>query len=157
MERLGEMITSHSTTKLDNASSQAVHQSLSQRPPPNRRRVLAVHPIAWICLALACLGASWFVYQSALVPQPERFAPEWGGARWIQAANGTAPVAYFRYSMSLNDLPDGAFVSIAANQVFKLYVDGAFVGSNYTDFVQGSFPRAYIYDITSPLRVGANV
>ncbi len=151
------MITSHSTTKLDNVSSQAVHQSLPQRSHPRWRRVLAIHPMAWICLALACLGASWFAYQSVLVPQPEHFSPEWASARWIQTAGGTAPIAYFRYTMNLNDSPDSAFVTIAANQVFKLYVDGAYIGSNYTDFVQGSFPRAYIYDITSPLQVGANV
>ena len=91
--------------------------------------------MAWICLALACLGASWFAYQSVLVPQPERFSPEWASARWI-TAGGIAPVAYFRYTMNLNDSPDSAFITIAANQVFKLYVDGAYIGSNYTDFVQ---------------------
>lgn len=116
-----------------------------------------LHRMLWMCLVLACLGASWFTYQSFLVPQPVTFAPDWAGARWVQAADEQTPVAYFRYVTTLNVMPDGAFVTVAASQVFRLYVNGTLVGSNAYDFAWGSYPRAYMYDIASLLRPGANV
>src|SRR5258708_3720647 len=93
----------------------------------------SLHHLTWLCLFLACAGASWFSYQYFLVPHPASFAPQWQGAQWIQAADGNARVAYFRYDTSLNVLPDGAFVTVAANQIFRLYVNGTFVGSNSLD------------------------
>ena len=113
--------------------------------------------MTWVCLFLACLGASWFSYQYFLVPQPKNFAPNWQGAQWIQAANGNAPVAYFRSVTDLNVLPDGAFVTVAASQVFRLYVNGNFIGENTADFEAGIFPRAYMFDIASALQLGPNV
>jgi len=124
---------------------------------PYWRKVLNLHRMMWMCLLLACLGASWFSYQYFLVPQPKSFAPDWHGAQWIQAADGNAPVAYFRYVTDLNVVPDGAFVTVAASQVFRLYVNGSYIGSNQTDFSQGNFPRAYIYDVASSLLLGSNV
>ncbi len=53
--------------------------------------------------------------------------------------------------------PDDAFITIAASQVYRLYVNGTFIGSNQQDFLQGMFPRAYMYDLTSSLHVGMNV
>lgn len=111
----------------------------------------------WICLLLACTGASWFSYQYFLVPHPARFAPPWHGAQWVQAADGDAPVAYFRSVTDLNALPDAAFVTVAANQVFRLYVNGVSLGSNATDVVQGNAPNAYIYSIVPFLQQGPNV
>jgi 4-amino-4-deoxy-L-arabinose transferase-like glycosyltransferase len=108
-------------------------------------------------LLLACIGASWFAYQCLLVPQPARFAPDWADAQWIQAADGRAPVAYFRYVTGLNSAPDAAFVTVAASQVFSLYVNGTLLGSNAVDFVQGNASQAYIYDVALLLRPGANV
>jgi hypothetical protein len=117
----------------------------------------APHRMAWVCLLLACLGASWFLYQCLLVPQPARFTAHWADARWIQAEDGRFPVAYFRRTTSLNALPDAAFVTVAASQVFSLYVNGTFIGSNASDFAQGNFPRAYIYDVLVLLKPGPNV
>lgn len=116
-----------------------------------------LHGVAWLCLLLACCGTSWFSYQYFLVPHPGSFAPPWQDAQWVQAANSNAPVAYFRYDTSLNVLPDGAFVTVAASQIFRLYVNGTFIGSNSLDFTHGDLPRAYMYDVVSPLHVGRNV
>jgi len=110
-----------------------------------------------ICLLLACLGVSWFAYQLLLVPQPTSYAPNWQGARWIQASDGSGPVAYFRQVVALDLIPDSAFITLAADQTFRLYVNGIFVGSNTADLAQGGRPHAYIYDIISWLRPGANV
>src|SRR5215469_7009519 len=112
----------------------------------------------WICLLLACVGASWFSSQYILASQsPAHFAPDWHNARWVQATDGKTPVAYFRYATELDTLPDAASVTIAANQTFHLYVNGVFIGSNNTDIIQGSGLQAYIYDITSALQPGPNV
>ena len=152
------MIVADNSRTSEAASSQgASTRFLPRGSQKYTRRIAAIHRIAWACLFLASLGASWFAYQFFLVPQPGRFAPNWGNAQWIQASGSTTPVAYFRYTTSLVAIPDGAFVTIAASQTFRLYVNGSYVGSNYTDFVQGIFPRTYMYDITASLRSGANV
>nr|MDQ2713772.1 hypothetical protein [Chloroflexota bacterium] len=134
----------------------------SMRPPARARRplwrsMLAIHGMLWVCIALACLGASWFAYQLLLVPQAISFAPAWGTSRWVQAADGQAPVAYFRYATTLSTLPDSAAVTVAANQVFRLYVNGISIGSNALDFSQGIASRAYVYDVSATLHAGKNV
>lgn len=115
-----------------------------------------LHVMTWICLLFACVAASWFAGQYYLVPQTKSFSPDWQGARWIQADGDAAPVAYFRSTLHLNALPDSAFVTIAASQVFRLYVNGTFIGSNQLDFVRGNFPKAFMYDVTSSLHSGVN-
>lgn len=110
----------------------------------------------WLCLILACIGASWFAYQYYLVPQTASFAPHWQDAQWIRATDGTAPVAYFRYATDIPTESNRAFVTIAADQTFRLYVNGMFIASNETDFTQGKGSLAYIYDITSALENGKN-
>ncbi|MFL5703615.1 MAG: hypothetical protein ACJ8AG_12425, partial [Ktedonobacteraceae bacterium] len=112
---------------------------------------------AWTFLLLAFMGTSWFAYQYFLAPEPPLFTPPWQGAQWVQAADGNAPVAYFRDVVDLNALPDAGFVTIAANQVFRLYVNGVFIGSNSADIVQGTGLRTYIYDVASTLQAGVNV
>ncbi len=145
----------------DRASKSAPGQPVSLREPPQGRKMFwpkqHVHWLAWICLFLACLAASWFSYQYFLVPQSKSFVPDWQGAQWVQAEDGNAPVAYFRYSTSLNVQPDSAFVTLAASQVFSLYVNGNFIGTNQVDFTGGDSPRAYMYDVTSVLHIGVNV
>jgi len=116
-----------------------------------------LHLMTWVCLLLACVGTAWFSLQYFLVPQPKDFAPQWGTARWVQAADGNTPVAYFRNGFNLNTVPDGAFVTAGANQVFYLFVNGVFIGSNYVDFLHGDVTRAYMYDIPSVLLLGSNV
>ena len=151
------MIFSDLATRPAVVAPAAVPQSESL-PTRDRfwQRVSTLHRMTWVCLLLACLGASWFSYQYFLVPQPKSFAPDWQGAQWVHAADGNAPVAYFRYVTSLDALPDGAFVTIAASQVFRLYLNGTFVGSNASDFSQGNSLQAYIYDVDSLLRLGTN-
>jgi hypothetical protein len=135
--------------------------SVSLHEPPQGRKMFwpeqHIHWLAWTCLFLACLAASWFSYQYFLVPQPKSFVPDWQGAQWVQAADGNAPVAYFRYSTSLDVQPDSAFVTLAVSQVFSLYVNGNFIGTNQVDFTGGDSPRAYMYDVTSALQIGVNV
>ena len=110
----------------------------------------------WFCLVLACLGASWYSAQIFLVPQPARFAAPLQNAQWVQAVDGNGPVAYFHYTTDLNTLPDAAFVTVAASQVFRLYVNGIFIATNATGVVQGGGSRAYIYDVLSALTLGPN-
>ncbi|GHO95667.1 hypothetical protein KSF_057150 [Reticulibacter mediterranei] len=111
-----------------------------------------------ICLFLACLGASWFSYQLFFVPQPAYFVPQWQRAQWIQASdNSNNPVSYFRYSTNLNVAPDAAFVTIAANQSFRLYINGTLIATNDRDVTNGGGTHAYIYDVISSLRRGPNV
>ena len=112
--------------------------------------------LAWLCLLLACLGSSWFAFQVLLVPQPREFTPNWQDARWVQAADTSSPVAYFRYTTNFSVPPDDAFVTIAASQVFRLYVNGVFIGSNTADFIRGNAPQTYMYDVTATLNVGQN-
>ena len=149
------MISSDGSTRPAIREPTEVSQTVSSST--HKQTVSSLHYMMWVCLLAACLGASWFSYQYFLVPQPKSFAPDWHGAQWIQAADGNAPVAYFRYVTDLNVVPDAAFVTVAANQVFRLYVNGSYIGSNQTDFSQGNFPRAYIYDVASSLLLGSNV
>ena len=113
--------------------------------------------IMWGCLFLACIGAAWFSCQYFLVAQPRSFAPDWRTARWVQAADGTAPVAYFRSAVTLGSIPEQASITLAANQTFRLYVNNTFIGSNEVDFLAGDTMRPCIYDITSALVVGPNL
>lgn len=145
----------------DRASKSPSGQPVSLPEPSQGRKLFwpeqRIHWLAWLCLFLTCLAASWFSYQYFLVPQSKSFVPDWQGAQWVQAADGNAPVAYFRYSTGLDVQPDSAFVTLAASQVFSLYVNGSFIATNQADFTQGDSSRAYMYDVTSALRIGVNV
>ncbi|HLG77027.1 MAG TPA: hypothetical protein VKX46_11480, partial [Ktedonobacteraceae bacterium] len=121
--------------------------------PPKR---LARH-LSWLCVLLACIGCSWFAFQVFLVPQTQQFTPNWHGATWVQAPGTTTPVAYFRYAMQLDLPPDNAFVTVTASQVFRLYVNGIYIGSNTMDFVHGDTPQTYMFDVDATLLTGVNV
>ncbi len=110
-----------------------------------------------ICLLLACIGTSWFAYQYFFVSQAKSFEPDWKNSQWIQATDGIAPVAYFRSVKQIEAIPDGAFLTVAANQTFRVYVNETFIGSNEGDFFQGDASRPYIFDIASALQRGSNV
>jgi uncharacterized membrane protein len=110
-----------------------------------------------ICLLLACTGLCWFFYQVLYVPQRSFISPDWGDAQWIQAADAQTPTAYFRVVTTLDGPPDAAFVTIAATQVFRLYINGTLVGTNATDFANTGVIKAYMYDILSLLVTGSNV
>ena len=110
-----------------------------------------------VCLVLACLGTSWFAYQTFLQPAPTNFTPDWHGAQWIRATDGTSSVSFFRYTTNLAVLPDAAFVTIASSQVFDLFVNGYSVDTVYKDFQQGQYPQTYMYDVDSLLHTGLNV
>jgi 4-amino-4-deoxy-L-arabinose transferase-like glycosyltransferase len=111
----------------------------------------------WICLLVAWIGTSWFAMQLILVPQPKGFMPDWHDARWVQAPDSISPMAYFRYEARFEVMPDSAFVTVAASQVFRLYVNGVYIGSNRMDFVSGSAPQAYMFDVSSALHGKVNV
>src|SRR5215467_11104588 len=110
-----------------------------------------------ICLLLACIGSSWFAYQTFLQPAPTMYTPDWHGAKWIQATDGTSSLSFFRYTTKLAVLPDAAFVTIASSQIFALFVNGYSVDTNYKDFQQGQYPQTYMYDVDSLLKPGPNV
>ena len=122
-----------------------------------RTRSYLASIMMWLCIILACSGTGWFAYQYFLVPQPGTYAPEWQQANWIQPVDIKSPTAYFRYGMTLNALPDNAFVTITANQSFQLYVNGLLIGTNVQDFIPETTPRAYMFDIDSALLTGINV
>jgi Dolichyl-phosphate-mannose-protein mannosyltransferase len=113
--------------------------------------------VVWVSLLLACLGVSWFTYQFFLVSQPKSFVPDWQRATWVQAANSNAPVAYFRFGVNLNVLPDAAFVTVQASQGFYLFLNGSFVGSNTLALRNGDYSRAYMYGVTSLLQASTNI
>ncbi|GCE24736.1 hypothetical protein KDA_02200 [Dictyobacter alpinus] len=110
----------------------------------------------WLCLLLACTGASWFAFQYTLIPQQTTYVPQWQGARWIEAVDTSAPVSYYRYNTNFNTIPDNAYVMITANQVFRLFANGIFIGDNIQDFDHGETPRTYMFDLDSVLQAGIN-
>ncbi|WP_162004846.1 glycosyltransferase family 39 protein [Dictyobacter vulcani] len=110
----------------------------------------------WLCLLLACTGASWFAFQYTLIPQQQTYVPQWHGAHWIEPADASAPVAYYHYMTNFNTVPDNAFVLITANQVFRLFANGIFIGANTQDFDHGEAPRSYMFDLDSVLQAGVN-
>jgi 4-amino-4-deoxy-L-arabinose transferase-like glycosyltransferase len=124
------------------------------------RRVSSPH-MSWllVCslLLCACLGASWFAYQTLLLPQPHTFTPNWRGAQWIQAADGQSSVASFRYVINMPAPADAAFITLAASQQHRIYINGTMIGNNAIDSMQGQAPQAAIYDILSELVPGPNV
>jgi hypothetical protein len=109
-------------------------------------------------LLLACAGASWFSIQIFLLPQPTQFPAPWENAQWITPADGNSPIGYFRYSTSLDSIPDSGFITVAATQVFSLYVNGTLISSTrVSDIVNGKGIQAHIYDVTSALQKGPNL
>jgi 4-amino-4-deoxy-L-arabinose transferase-like glycosyltransferase len=121
------------------------------------QKVLHSSRVMLVCLVLACLGSSWFAYQTFLQPAPTTYTPDWHGAKWIQAPDGTSSISYFRYTTNFAVLPDAAFVTIASSQVFALFVNGYSVDTNNNDFQQGQYPQTYMYDVDSLLQPGLNV
>jgi hypothetical protein len=125
-----------------------------QGTPQERRQYW---PRVALCMLLACIGVSWFAYQLTLVAQPTLFAPDWHGAQWVEAPHETSPVAYFRYTTDITAIPDAAYVTIAANQTFRLYVNGTFIGTNSQDIQNGNGIKAYMFDVSSTIQSGINV
>ncbi|HEV2579739.1 MAG TPA: glycosyltransferase family 39 protein, partial [Ktedonobacteraceae bacterium] len=146
------MISTHTTTQ---AIPQTPEVYVAETRATETRRARPFKALAGLVLALACLGASWFAYQSELAPQPKDFQPAWHDAQWIGASDGNATTAYYRYATTLEVATDNAFVTIAASQVFSFYVNGVLIGSNSTDFA--NYPRSYIYEVTPSLVLGVNV
>lgn len=143
---------------IGNENAQQVRGVVSHRSAHVRARgKKSLRRLLWCWLVLACLGTGWFAAQYTLLPQPKAFVPDWQGARWVQAADSTAPVAYFRFGVNLNVLPDGAFVTVQASQGFYLFLNGSFVGSNTLALRNGDYVRAYMYGVTSLLQSGTNI
>jgi hypothetical protein len=151
------MITSDVSTPPAVVSDEVLQPALSVGWRPHKWERGGLRRVVWFWLLLACLGVSWFTYQFFLVPQPKSFVPDWQGARWVQAADSNAPVAYFRFGVNLNVLPDAAFVTVQASQGFYLFLNGAFVGSNTLALKNGDYARAYMYGVTSLLQTNTNI
>jgi Dolichyl-phosphate-mannose-protein mannosyltransferase len=140
-------------TRIQHTTRMAIVR-VRQGTPLERRQYW---PRVALCILVACLGMSWFMYQLTLVAQPALFAPDWHGAQWVQAPNETSPVAYFRYTTDITSVPDAAYVTIAANQTFNLYVNGTRIGTNSQDFQGGNGIKAYMFDVSSTIQNGINV
>lgn len=141
----------------DTRPVEALQDNTMQQPSLRRRKLFVFRMFLIINVLLTCIGTGWFAFQYFLVPQSKEFAPDWQGAQWVQATDTVSPIAYFRYATTFNVLPDSAFVTVTANQVFRLYVNGYYIGANTSDFVQGDTPQAYMFDIDSALQPGSNV
>ncbi len=146
----------------DRIQPQPLPQQMPNVSSLKRARKRLSSTFLWLCLLLTCTGTSWFACQYFLVPQAKSYAPHWQDAQWIQAGdtpattNTPSPVAYFRYTMDFAAVPDDAFITIAANQVFQLYVNGNYIGNNTKNFVQGDASAVYMFDIDSLLTAGSN-
>ncbi|MBV9228426.1 MAG: glycosyltransferase family 39 protein [Chloroflexi bacterium] len=137
-------------------------REMSPAPLPPQTSLRRGNPplrfVQWMCLLLACAGASWFAIQFFLTPQPTQFPAPWENAQWITPADGNSPVGYFRYTTSLESIPDSAFITVAATQIFRLYVNGTFISATaIPDIVNGKGIQAHIYDVTSALVQGPNL
>jgi uncharacterized membrane protein len=115
-----------------------------------------VRILSWLTLAATLLAISQFAYQTLLVPQPGTYQPNWYGAQWIGVPGPTRPVAYFRKTITLQSLPDGAFLTVQGWHSYLLFVNGAQLDNTGTEFASGVFNRAHMYDVTPLLRIGTN-
>ena len=145
------------STKMPTIAWKAEVEKQQEKHPWARNKL---HHLTWLCLLLACIGTSWFAYQIFFVPQPRTYQPIWNNAHWIEAADpgsDPAPVGYFRRSLQFGVIPDTAYITVTAQQVFQLYVNGVFIGANTQDFIRGESPQSYMFDIDSTLVAGTNI
>jgi hypothetical protein len=146
-------------SQMDTRKSAAPGITLQREPKKTvltRSRLRLRQSFTWLMLLLVCAGTGWFALQCFLVPQPKDYAPDWQDAQWIQASDSNEPVSYFRYSINVSALPDSAFITVTASQVFSIYVNGVYIGANNASFVQSATPHTYMFDIDSVLQSGDN-
>lgn len=120
---------------------------IDERPP-------LAEATPWILALLAfALLLGWFGAKSfGLVSPTHRESAAFEGARWMMPRI-PAPVAYFRKTITISDVPTRAYLRIAAPDYFELYVNGAKLGDS-------TFLSAYtsdIFDIAPYLAPGKNV
>lgn len=121
-----------------------------------RWRPFVPRPFAWLLLVAACATLTLFAYQVTLVPQMRAYQPIWHGAQWIAPSDGLGSVAYYRKRIDLASSPSAAFLTAQGAQSFALYVNGVLLDRTRGDMSAGAANRAYIYDVTQYLKVGAN-
>ena len=126
---------------------------MEERSAP--QNTLPVSALRWSwTLVLACgLLLGYEVLQTYGMPKHRQYQLDFGRAQWIEPAEASAPVAYFRKEVYLSSLPEQAWLEIAASDNFELTVNGHAVAT------QGSV-KTYetgIYDIKRALKQGTNV
>jgi hypothetical protein len=105
-------------------------------------------------LLLALVGFNLFAVQTWLVPQVRDYHPSWHGARWIVVPGSSGAVAYFRKTITLEAPPTAAFLTVQAEQVYSLYVNGRRLADTQHEFESGATNLAHIYDVTPFLQAG---
>ena len=126
---------------------------MEERSSP--RNTLPAPALRWSwTLVLACgLLLGYEVLQTYSMPEHRQYQLDFAGAQWIEPADASAPVAYFRKEVYLSSLPEQAWIEIAASDNFELIVN------SHTVATQGSV-KTYetgIYDIKRALKQGTNV
>jgi hypothetical protein len=126
---------------------------MEERSSP--RNTLPAPALRWSwTLVLACgLLLGYELLQTYSMPEHRQYQLDFAGAQWIEPADASAPVAYFRKEVYLSSLPEQAWIEIAASDNFELIVN------SHTVATQGSV-KTYetgIYDIKRALKQGTNV
>ncbi|HUY78808.1 MAG TPA: hypothetical protein VMV29_18695, partial [Ktedonobacterales bacterium] len=152
-----------STVEFDQASaSDDQSDALTRGRWSGFRRIVGgqlrrVRLVSWALLLVALVGLNYFAYQTFRVPQAHNFQPNWYGAQWITTSDMPGNVIYVRKDVSLNSLPDGAFLTVQASQYVEVYVNGTYFGSTAAVFESGAVNRAFMFDLTPVLNIGENV
>lgn len=119
-----------------------------------RQHAMNVSPLRMALAAVAFCGLllGYFVVRVFASPLPHQYQLDFGSAEWIEPP-GTAPVAYFRKTIFLSEIPDQAWLQVAATDNYKLLINGrSLAGESMT-----KTRVAGIYDIKRALKPGTNV
>ena len=94
----------------------------------------------------------YFVLQAYVSPKQRQYQLDFGNAQWIESPE-VAPIAYFRKEVFLSNVPEQAWIEIAATDNYELVVNGHTAG----DGTALKTRVAGIYDIKKHLKSGTNV
>src|ERR1041385_6138550 len=123
--------------------------------PSARSREVSPRILRWSwALVIACgLLLGYYVSTTYFTPKVRQYQLDFGKAMWIEPADSYAPIAYFRKEVYLSQLPEQAWLEIAASDNFGLIVNGHTVAelASVKTYVTG------IYDIKRALKAGTNV
>ncbi len=115
---------------------------------------LVKHSLRWSwALVVVCgLILGCYVFQTYFTPQERQYQLDFGNAQWIEPPV-EAPIAYFRKKVFLSQLPERAWLEVAATDNFEVLVNGHTLGKK--DALKARATE--IYDIKKPLKIGTNV
>jgi len=108
---------------------------------------------SWALVVACGLLLGYYVSSTYFTPKHRQYQLDFGRAIWIEPADAFAPIAYFRKEVYLSQLPEQAWLQVAASDNFGLMVNGHIVANldSVKSYVTGS------YDIKRALKTGTNV